>query len=136
MVFRQHVLIITTLTIIFNFSVWIFHNFNLIPSIKVSGKSDRLAENITDKINTLRLYTTCKDRYEMNTTYFNYLRLNLCQESRNQEYSFLANKKQVRYRQTDKQTDRRSTYRRSKPRRGVDLENCFLNRKSLSYLLN
>ena len=34
MVIRQHVLIITTLTIIFNFSVWIFLIFNLIPSVK------------------------------------------------------------------------------------------------------
>ena len=61
MVFRQHVLIITTLNIIFNFSDLIFLNFNLIPSVKVSGNSDTLAESITDTINTLRLYTTCKD---------------------------------------------------------------------------
>ena len=62
MVFRQHVLSITTLTIISNFSVLIFLNFNLIPSIKVSGNFDRLAESITNTINTLRFYTTCKDR--------------------------------------------------------------------------
>ena len=61
MVFRQHVLIITTKTIISNFSVIIFINFNLIPSVKVLGNSDRLPESIKDTINTLKLYTTCED---------------------------------------------------------------------------
>ena len=58
MVFRQHAWIITTLTIIFNFSVWIFLNFILIPSVKVSGNSDILPEISIDTINTLRLYFT------------------------------------------------------------------------------
>ena len=61
MVFHQHVLSITTTTIISNFSVLIFLNFNLIPSVKVSGNSDRLPESIKDTINTLRLYTMCED---------------------------------------------------------------------------
>ena len=61
MVFCQHVLIITTMTIIFNFSVLIFLNFSLIPSVKVSGISDRLPESIIAIINTLRLYYTCED---------------------------------------------------------------------------
>ena len=61
MFFRQHVLSITTTTIIYNFSVLIFPNFNLIPSVKVTGNSDRLPESIKNTINTLRLYTTCKD---------------------------------------------------------------------------
>ena len=61
MVFHQHVLSITTTTIIYNFFVLIFLNLNLIPSVKVSGNFDRLAESITDTINTLRLYTTCED---------------------------------------------------------------------------
>ena len=61
MVLCQHVLSITNVTIIYNFSVLIFINFNLIPSVKVSGNSDRLVESITDTINTLRVYTTCKD---------------------------------------------------------------------------
>ena len=64
MVFLQHVLIITTLTIIFNFSVWIFLNFNLIPSVKVSGNLDRLPESNIDINNTLRLYYTCKDEVQ------------------------------------------------------------------------
>ena len=54
MVFRQHVLSITTTTIIYNISVFIFLNLNLIPSVKVSGNSDRLPESITDTINTPR----------------------------------------------------------------------------------
>ena len=61
MVVCQHVLSIKTTTIIPNFSVLIFLNYNLIPSLKVLGNSDRLAESITDTINTLRLYTTCED---------------------------------------------------------------------------
>ena len=62
MVFHQHVWIVRTLTILFNFSVWTFLNFDLIPSVKVSGNSDRVAESITEDIsNTLRLYTTCKN---------------------------------------------------------------------------
>ena len=61
MVFRQHVSSITTLTIIYNFSVLIFPNFNFIPSVKVSGNSDGLPESIKDTINTLRLYITCED---------------------------------------------------------------------------
>ena len=56
--FYQHVLSITILTIISNF---IFLNFNLIPSVKVLGNSNRLPESIKDTINTLRLYTMCKD---------------------------------------------------------------------------
>ena len=35
MVFHQHILNITTLTIISNFSILISRNFNLIPSVKV-----------------------------------------------------------------------------------------------------
>ena len=58
MVFRQQVLNITTLTIIHNFSVLIFLNFNLIPSVKVLGNSGRLEECIKDTMNTLRL---CED---------------------------------------------------------------------------
>ena len=58
MVFRQHVLSITTTKIVYNFSVWIFLNLNLIPIVKVMGNSDRLPESIKDTINTLRLYTT------------------------------------------------------------------------------
>ena len=57
MVFRQHILSITTLTIIYNISVLIFLNFNLIPSVKVSSNSDIL-------------------------THFNPLRLNMCQETK------------------------------------------------------
>ena len=53
MVFRQHVLSITTTTIISNYSFLIFLNFNLIPSVKVLGNSDRIAEIIKDTINTL-----------------------------------------------------------------------------------
>ena len=60
-VFRQHVLSITTTTIISNFSVLIFLNFNLIPSVKVSGNSNRLQESMKDTVNALRLYTMCKD---------------------------------------------------------------------------
>ena len=40
--FRQHVWIIPTLRILFNFSFWTFLNFNLIPSVKVSGNYVRL----------------------------------------------------------------------------------------------
>ena len=58
MVFRQHVL---TTTIISIFSVLIFLNFNLNLSVKVSGNYDRLPESIKDTVNTLRLYTMCKD---------------------------------------------------------------------------
>ena len=36
-------------------------NFNLIPSVKVLGDSDRLPESIIDTINTLRLYSMYKD---------------------------------------------------------------------------
>ena len=61
MVLCQHVLSITTLTTIYNFSVLIFLNYNLIPSVKVSGNSDRLPESIIGKINTLKLYSTCED---------------------------------------------------------------------------
>ena len=64
MVVRQHVLSITTLTIISNFSVLIILNFTLIPSVKVSGNSDRLPESIKDTINTLRLYTTCQNQVQ------------------------------------------------------------------------
>ena len=52
---------VKNLKTIFNWSVLFFLNLNLIPSVKVSSNSDRLAESITDIINTLRLYTTCKD---------------------------------------------------------------------------
>ena len=52
---ESNVLSIKTLKIIFNFSVLIFLNFNLIPSINVSGNSDREPESIKDIINTLRL---------------------------------------------------------------------------------
>ena len=61
MIFYQRVSSITTLTIIYNFSVLIFPNFNFIPSVKVSGHSDGLPESIKDTINTLRLYITCED---------------------------------------------------------------------------
>ena len=44
-----------------NFSVLIFLNLNLIPSIKVSDNFDLLQESIKDTINTLRLYTMCED---------------------------------------------------------------------------
>ena len=58
MVFRQHVLNITTLTIISNFSVLIFLNFNLIPSvrdlsfdfsqpIRSGSETDRQADRVT-----------------------------------------------------------------------------------------
>ena len=60
MVFRQLVLSVTTTTIVSNFSLLIFLNFNLIPSVKVFGNSDRLAESIKDTFNALRLYTTCE----------------------------------------------------------------------------
>ena len=56
----QHVLSIKTTTIIFNLSVLIFLNFNKIPSVKVSGNSNRQPEMKKDTINTLRLYTTWK----------------------------------------------------------------------------
>ena len=80
MVSRQHVFNIKTSKIIFNFSVWIFLNFLLIPSVKVSVNSDRLPESIKNTINTLRFNTLCvKIRYEMNASQFNCLRLNLCQ---------------------------------------------------------
>ena len=46
MVFRQHVLSITTLTINYNFSVLIFLDSNLIPIVKDTGYSDRLPEMI------------------------------------------------------------------------------------------
>ena len=52
---------IITLTITFNFSVLDFLNFNLIPSVKVSGISSRLPESIKDKINTLGLYNMFED---------------------------------------------------------------------------
>ena len=59
MVFCQHILSIKTLTIIYNFSVLIFLNLNLIPSVKVSGNSDGLPTNIKETIKTLRLFTKC-----------------------------------------------------------------------------
>ena len=61
MVSYQNVLSIKAMTNIFNFSVLFFPNFNLIPSVKVSGNSERLPESINDTINTLRLYTMCED---------------------------------------------------------------------------
>ena len=57
MVFHQYVLSITTLTIIYNFSVLMFLNFNLTPSAKVLGDFERLPESIKDTNNTLRLHT-------------------------------------------------------------------------------
>ena len=56
MVFQQHFLGIKTLTIMSNFSVLISLHFDLIRSVKVSGNSDRLPENIKDTNSTLRLY--------------------------------------------------------------------------------
>ena len=43
----------------YNFSVWTFLNFDLIPSVKVLGNSDRLPTNIKYTIYTLRLYSKC-----------------------------------------------------------------------------
>ena len=53
-------MIITTLTIIYNYSILIFLNFNLISSVKALGNSDSQRESIKDTINSLRIYTTCK----------------------------------------------------------------------------
>ena len=50
MVFRQNVLSGTALTIISNFSVSIFLNFDLNPTVKVSDNSDRLQESINNII--------------------------------------------------------------------------------------
>ena len=61
MVYRQHVLNITTPTIISIFLDLNFLNFNLIPSVKVLGDSDRLPVSIIDTFNTLRLYSMCKN---------------------------------------------------------------------------
>ena len=60
-VFCQHVLSITTLTIISKFLVLNFLNYSLIPSVKVLGNSDILPHSILDTISTLRLYSKCKD---------------------------------------------------------------------------
>ena len=60
----------------------------------------------------------------MNTTHFNCPRLNLCQES--QKLRILSHDfshPDQSGSDTDRQTDRRSTYRMSTPHRGVDLEN-------------
>ena len=61
MVFGQHVLSFTTTTIIYNFSVLIFLNFNLIPGVKFLGYSNISPESIKDTYNTLRLFTMCED---------------------------------------------------------------------------
>ena len=107
MVLCQHVLSITTLTIIYNFSVLIVLNFNLIPSVKVSGNSDRLAESITNTINTLH----AKFRHEMNTTHFNCLRLSLCQESQKPRILSLDFSQPDQLgSDTDKQTDRQTLH--------------------------
>ena len=74
MVLCQHVLSITTLTIISIFSVLIFLNFNSIPIVKVSGNSDGLPESIKYTINTLRLLWNTLHamiRYKMNVSNFN-----------------------------------------------------------------
>ena len=52
MVFHQRGLSLKTLTNICNFSVLIFLNFYLIPSVKVSDNSYILPESIKDTINT------------------------------------------------------------------------------------
>ena len=78
MAFRQHVLSIKTLTIIFNLSVLFFLNFKCIIIVKVSGMSNRLPESSNDTINTLRLkWNTlhAKIRYVMNVSHFNPLSL-------------------------------------------------------------
>ena len=61
MIFHEHALTIKTLTNSCNFSFLIFLKFHLIPSVKVSGNSDRLPVSIKDIINTLRFYTMCED---------------------------------------------------------------------------
>ena len=59
----------------------------------------------------------------MNITHFNRLRLNLCQESQKPRIlSCDFSQPDQSGSDTDRQINRRSTYRRSKPRRGVDLE--------------
>ena len=66
----------------FNFSLFIFLNFDLIPSVNVSGNFDRLPKSIKDT--TFFLYfmiVHAKIRYEMNASHLKCLRLNLRQES-------------------------------------------------------
>ena len=78
---------ITTTTIISDFSVLIFINFNLIPSVKVSGNSDRLPESIENTIIALRLYwntyTPFEDYLRDECFTFYYLGLSLCPRLRN-----------------------------------------------------